>query len=118
MSPFKNPSPSRIKASDCHSFGGRPVPIPTAVRPASQTEVLHLRDRRPPGGLSGVPRRGPPGDATEKEILRPKAETERLRRELLEIFVHQEKKVDFVLLREPSCRDLNKLSEAILNLTF
>ncbi|KAJ7313040.1 hypothetical protein JRQ81_004304 [Phrynocephalus forsythii] len=118
LAEFLKKSPSRTTASNCHSFSGHPVPTPVAVRPASQTEVLQLRDRRPPGGLAGNPRRGAPEAPAEKEALRPKAETERLRRGLLEIFVNQEKKVDFVLMREPSCQDLNKLSEAILNLNF
>lgn len=55
---------------------------------------------------------------TEEETLRPSAETERLRRELLEIFVGQDKRVDFVLMRNLSCCDLNKLSEDVLNLNF
>uniref|UniRef100_A0ABM5EIU6 Protein KHNYN n=1 Tax=Pogona vitticeps TaxID=103695 RepID=A0ABM5EIU6_9SAUR len=114
LAEFLKKSPG-TKAMNCHSFSGRSVPTPVPMRPASQTEVLQLRDRRPPGGLSSSPKRGA---TPEKERFRPKAETERLRRELLEIFVDQDKKVDFVLMREPSCQDLNKLSEAILNLTF
>ncbi|XP_044296120.1 protein KHNYN-like isoform X2 [Varanus komodoensis] len=111
----KNP---RTKASDCHSFSGRPAPTPTPFRPSSQTEVLQPRDRKPPGSSSGDPRRAPHDGTAKKETSRPAAETERLRRDLLEIFTGQDMKVDFVLMREPSCCDLNKLSEAILSLTF
>ncbi|XP_066484821.1 protein KHNYN [Tiliqua scincoides] len=113
---------SRTKPPNCHSFHGRGVPMPVPVRPASQTEVLQLRDRRPPGGLSRDRWRRNQGSAVEmeeaEETPRPKGETERLRRQLLEIFVGQDKRVDFVLMRNFSCCDLNKLSEDVLNLNF
>ncbi|XP_053119856.1 protein KHNYN-like [Hemicordylus capensis] len=111
---------SRTKAPNCHSFSGRMAPAPVPVRPASQTEVLNLRDRRPPGGLTRDRWRRPQDDIVEKEeeTLRPTSETERLRRDLLEIFVGQERRVDFVLMRDPCCCDLNKLSEAVLNISF
>nr|XP_003223900.1 PREDICTED: protein KHNYN [Anolis carolinensis]XP_008113568.1 PREDICTED: protein KHNYN [Anolis carolinensis] len=115
---FLKKNPSKTKAPSCHSFSGRPARAPVPVRPTSQTEVLHLRDRKPPAVLLGDRRRDPQDTATEKEALRLDTETERLRRDLLEIFVDQDRKVDFVLMREPCCRDLNKLSEALLSLTF
>lgn len=96
--------------------------MPVPVRPASQTEVLQLRDRRPPGGLSKDRWRRNQGSTVEvqeaEETPRPKRETERLRKELLEIFVGQDERVDFVLMRNLSCCDLNKLSEDVLNLNF
>ncbi|KAH0626281.1 hypothetical protein JD844_001185 [Phrynosoma platyrhinos] len=97
---------------------GRPAPASFPVRPTSQTEVLQLRDRKPPGVLPADRKMNPQDATVEKGMLRPSVETERLRRDLLEIFVGQDKKVDFVLMREPYCEDLNKLSEAILSLTF
>ncbi|XP_067325893.1 protein KHNYN [Anolis sagrei] len=115
---FLKKNPSKTKTPSCHSFSGRPAPPPLPIRPTSQTEVLHLRDRKPPGVLLGDRRRDPQDTPTEKEALRPDVETERLRRDLLEIFVDQDRKVDFVLMRDPCCRDLNKLSEALLSLTF
>uniref|UniRef100_A0A8D2J5M1 Uncharacterized protein n=1 Tax=Varanus komodoensis TaxID=61221 RepID=A0A8D2J5M1_VARKO len=81
-------------------------------------EFLKKNPRKPPGSSSGDPRRAPHDGTAKKETSRPAAETERLRRDLLEIFTGQDMKVDFVLMREPSCCDLNKLSEAILSLTF
>ncbi|XP_042331521.1 protein KHNYN isoform X2 [Sceloporus undulatus] len=108
----------RTKTPNCHSFSGRPAPTSFPVRPTSQTEVLQLRDRKPPGVLPAVRKRNPQDATAEKGMLRPAVETERLRRDLLEIFVGQDKKVDFVLMSEPYCEDLNKLSEAILSLTF
>ncbi|XP_053217435.1 protein KHNYN isoform X2 [Podarcis raffonei] len=107
----------RTKAPNCHSFAGRSVPASVPVGRASQTEVLQLRDRKPPGGLLADRRKSHKQNSPEEQ-LRPKDETERLRRDLLEIFVDQDKKVDFVLMREPCCHDLNKLSEAILSLNF
>jgi len=50
--------------------------------------------------------------------IRKTRETERLRRQLLEVFWGQDHKVDFILQREPSCRDINQLSEALLSLNF
>nr|XP_028558471.1 protein KHNYN isoform X2 [Podarcis muralis] len=107
----------RTNAPNCHSFAGRSVPVSVPAGRASQTEVLQLRDRKPPGGLLADRRKSHKQNSPEEQ-LRPKDETERLRRDLLEIFVDQDKKVDFVLMREPCCHDLNKLSEAILSLNF
>lgn len=50
--------------------------------------------------------------------IRKTRETERLRRQLLEVFGGQDHKVDFILQREPYCRDINQLSEALLSLNF
>lgn len=50
--------------------------------------------------------------------VRKTRETERLRRQLLEVFRDQDHKVDFILQREPYCRDINQLSEALLSLNF
>uniref|UniRef100_A0A670ZAB2 Protein KHNYN-like n=1 Tax=Pseudonaja textilis TaxID=8673 RepID=A0A670ZAB2_PSETE len=109
---------TRTKYPDCHSFSGQPSTNFTPPLPTSQTEVLHLRDRRPPAGSGGDNRRGRQGSPEEKEKLRSTEETEWLRSKLLEIFEGQNRKVDFVLIREPCCRDLNKLSEIILSFTF
>uniref|UniRef100_A0A5F8HHX2 Uncharacterized protein n=1 Tax=Monodelphis domestica TaxID=13616 RepID=A0A5F8HHX2_MONDO len=46
--------------------------------------------------------------------LRRVKETEQLRHKLLEVFWGQDHKVDFILQRNPSNRDLNQLSEALL----
>ncbi|XP_075767911.1 protein KHNYN [Pelodiscus sinensis] len=109
--------PLRPKPPTCHSFAGRGVPLPAPSRPASQTEVLRLRDRKPPGERQR--RRQPQEEkAEEAEAVRMPWETERLRQALLAIFMGQEQKVDFVLHREPCSRDLNKLSEALLSLNF
>ncbi|XP_077170045.1 protein KHNYN [Paroedura picta] len=111
----------RTKPAKCHTFAGRATQATVPVRPASQTEVLHLRDRWPAGGSAGDrPRRLPRNRAGEekKEAVRSVAETEQLRRELLEIFENQDRKIDFVLQRNPSSCDLNTLSEAVLSLGF
>ncbi|XP_034267362.1 protein KHNYN isoform X2 [Pantherophis guttatus] len=109
---------TKTKYPDCHSFNGQPAPLFTPSRPIAQTEVLQLRDRRPPAGSVGDYRRGRQDSPIEKEKLRSTEETEWLRSKLLEIFEGQDRKVDFVLIREPCCQDLNKLSEAILSFTF
>ncbi|XP_032090832.1 protein KHNYN isoform X2 [Thamnophis elegans] len=109
---------TRTKYPDCHSFNGKPSSLFPPPRPVSQTEVLHLRDRRPPSGSGEDYSRGWQDSPVEKEKLRSKEETEWLRKKLLEIFVGQDRKVDFVLMRELCCQDLNKLSEAILSFTF
>ncbi|KAM4708562.1 protein KHNYN [Discoglossus pictus] len=89
-----------------HSYAGRRVPH-TPPKPSSQTEVLNLRDRKPGVRLQ-----------EEETDMRSQRETERLRQELLSIFPRQDTKVDFILQREPSLSDLNKLSELILTLKF
>lgn len=70
----------------------------------------------------GLADHGPqrPGKEEEKASggIRKNRETERLRRLLLEVFLGQDHKVDFVLQREPYCRDINQLSEALLSLNF
>lgn len=111
----------RSKSAKCHTFAGRATQAPVPVHPASQTEVLHLRDRWPASGSAGDRRRRLPetrAEEEEKEAVRSVAETERLRRALLEIFVDQDKKIDFVLQRNPCSCDLNTLSEAVLSLGF
>ncbi|XP_074150481.1 protein KHNYN isoform X2 [Sminthopsis crassicaudata] len=50
--------------------------------------------------------------------LRRPRETEQLRHKLLEVFWGQDHKVDFILQQNPSTRDLNQLSEALLRLNF
>ncbi|KAK2506754.1 hypothetical protein MC885_009672 [Smutsia gigantea] len=50
--------------------------------------------------------------------VRKTQETEQLRRQLLEVFWGQDHRVDFILQREPYCRDINQLSEALLGLNF
>ncbi|XP_029141038.1 protein KHNYN-like [Protobothrops mucrosquamatus] len=118
LADFLKKKNNRTKYPDCHSFSGQPAPQFTPSHPISQTEVLHLRDRRPPAGSVGDYRRGRHNSPVEKETLRSTEETEWLRSKLLEIFEGQDRKVDFVLMREPGCQDLNKLSEAILSFTF
>ncbi|CAM5153786.1 unnamed protein product [Eretmochelys imbricata] len=109
--------PLRQKPPTCHSFAGHGAPFPAPSRPASQTEVLQLRDRKPPGERRQ--RRQPQEEKGEEaEVVRKPRETERLRQELLTIFTGQDQKVDFVLHREPCSRDLNKLSENLLSLNF
>uniref|UniRef100_A0A8C8S2L3 RNase NYN domain-containing protein n=1 Tax=Pelusios castaneus TaxID=367368 RepID=A0A8C8S2L3_9SAUR len=106
--------PLRSKPPTCHSFSGRGGPFPTPGWPASQTEVLQLRDRKPPGER----RRRRQLQEEKKEEVRKPGETEQLRQALLAIFTGQDQKVDFVLNREPCSRDLNKLSETLLSLRF
>ncbi|XP_006037951.1 protein KHNYN [Alligator sinensis] len=112
----------RSKPVNCHSFAGRGAPLAKPALSASQTEVLQLKDRKPPGGLAREQqqqhRRWQQEEGEEEEISRKPAETERLRQQLLEIFTGQHQRVDFILHKEPCTRDLNKLSEALLSLNF
>ncbi|KAJ1137611.1 hypothetical protein NDU88_004009 [Pleurodeles waltl] len=82
----------------------------TVPRASSQTEVFHLRDRK----AGGLPLNEKMEEEVEKCLPRRKRETAMLRQQLLPIFTQQE--VDFVLQNEQCERDLNKLSEMILNL--
>ncbi|XP_060112040.1 protein KHNYN-like [Heteronotia binoei] len=110
----------RTKSAKCHTFAGRATQAPVPVHPTSQTEVLRFRDRWPTSGPAGDQQRRLQENRAdqEKETIRSGAETDRLRRELLEIFVDQDKKIDFVLHRNPCSCDLNTLSDAVLSLGF
>lgn len=92
--------------SKSHSFAGRRA-AHAQPKPSSQTEVLHLRDRKAVGYKD-----------REDAGVRSHIDTERLRCELLSIFPSQDIKVDFILQKEPCMNDLNKLTELILNLRF
>lgn len=127
---------------DCvFSRGPSPTPKPGIGGPLTRNP---LSSRFPPGWSSALlvlllpraqgaskaqhPSRGfaEPGqqqqgrEEEEKGIggIRKTRETERLRRQLLEVFWGQDHKVDFILQREPYCRDINQLSEALLSLKF
>ncbi|XP_006903318.1 PREDICTED: protein KHNYN [Elephantulus edwardii] len=84
------------------------------VRTSGSSEVQH-----PSKGIA-KPSTQQPGKEEEKGGggIRKTRETERLRRQLLEVFWGQDHKVDFILQREPYCRDINQLSEALLSLNF
>ncbi|XP_078500954.1 NEDD4-binding protein 1-like isoform X2 [Lissotriton helveticus] len=83
----------------------------TVPRASSQTEIFHLRDRKA-GGLPLNEKMAE--EEVERSLPRGKRETAKLRQQLLPIFKQQE--VDFVLQNEQCERDLNKISEMILNL--
>lgn len=83
----------------------------TVPRASSQTEIFHLRDRKA-GGLALNEKAAE--EEVERSLPRGKRETAMLRQQLLPIFKQQE--VDFVLQNEQCERDLNKISEMILNL--
>ncbi|KAM8962351.1 protein KHNYN-like [Pelodytes ibericus] len=99
-------TPQQKAKSKGHSYAGRRGPH-SSPKPSSQTEILNLRDRKPVGHR-----------VEEKMDVRSRGETERLRKELLQIFPSQNTKVDFILQREPYLNDLNKLSELIITLKF
>lgn len=90
-----------------------------------------LFSRKQGSSKSHQPPRGPPEHGNQQQGkqgkeeetgsgggIRKTRETERLRRQLLEVFWGQDHKVDFILQREPYCRDINQLSEALLSLNF
>ncbi|OCU01539.1 protein KHNYN [Xenopus laevis] len=87
-----------------HSFAGRRG-THTAPKKSSQTEVLNFRDLK-----AGAVRE------KQKADVRSLNETQKLRRELLNIFPAQDSMVDYILHREPYLSDLNKLSELIITL--
>lgn len=94
-------------------------------------EFLKKTDRKQGSSKAHQPPRGPPEHGNQQQGkqgkeeetgsgggIRKTRETERLRRQLLEVFWGQDHKVDFILQREPYCRDINQLSEALLSLNF
>nr|XP_014352418.1 PREDICTED: NEDD4-binding protein 1-like [Latimeria chalumnae] len=91
----------------CHSFAGRGAPA-HPPHPTSQTGILNFRDRKPRGFAASQGESKPTGP-------RKPQETEEMRRNLLEVF-SDSKKVDQVLKKNGSIRNLNKLSEMILSL--
>ncbi|XP_058149630.1 protein KHNYN isoform X1 [Dasypus novemcinctus] len=85
------------------------------VRTQESSEAQHL-----PRGFAEHGKEQQEREEEEKGSggIRKTRETERLRRQLLEVFWGQDHKVDFILQREPYCRDINQLSEALLSLNF
>uniref|UniRef100_A0A7N4NH93 RNase NYN domain-containing protein n=1 Tax=Sarcophilus harrisii TaxID=9305 RepID=A0A7N4NH93_SARHA len=87
----------------------RPLPRPQSqprphTRSLTESEIQPKQEQKKEDeGISG---------------LRRPRETEKLRHKLLEVFWGQDHKVDFILQQNPSTRDLNQLSEALLRLNF
>ncbi|XP_074090870.1 protein KHNYN isoform X2 [Macrotis lagotis] len=110
--PHSRPSRPSSRARSQVRCGTNPRPLP---RPRSQPRP-HTR------GLSDFEIQPKQQEQKEEDEgisgLRRARETEQLRHKLLEVFWGQDHKVDFILQRNPSNRDLNQLSEALLNLNF
>lgn len=103
------------------------VPGGPVFPPECLSVLFCLFSRKQGSSKSQQPSKGPTehghqqqGKEVEKGSggIRKTRETERLRRQLLEVFWGQDHKVDFILQREPYCRDINQLSEALLSLNF
>ncbi|XP_036591107.1 protein KHNYN [Trichosurus vulpecula] len=110
--PHSRPSRPSSRARSQVRSGTHPRPLP---RPRSQPRP-HTR------GLteSDIQPKQPEQKEEDERIsgLRRARETEQLRHKLLEVFWGQDHKVDFILQRNPSNRDLNQLSDALLSLNF
>ncbi|XP_043840383.1 protein KHNYN isoform X2 [Dromiciops gliroides] len=110
--PASRPSRPSSRARSQVRSGAHPRPPP---RPRSQPRP-HTR------GLTESEFQPKQLEKTEEDVgmsgLRRSRETEQLRHKLLEVFWGQDHKVDFILQRNPSNRDLNQLSEALLSLNF
>ncbi|XP_027698997.1 protein KHNYN [Vombatus ursinus] len=112
--PHNRPSRPSSRARSQVRSGAQPRPLPRP-RPRSQPRP-HTR------GLTESEIQPKQQEQKEEDEgmsgLRRATETERLRHKLLEVFWGQDHKVDFILQRNPSNRDLNQLSEALLSLNF
>ncbi|XP_072478552.1 protein KHNYN isoform X2 [Notamacropus eugenii] len=110
--PHSRPSRPSSRARSQGRSGAHPRPLP---RPRSQPRP-HTR------GLTESEIQPKQQEQKEEDEgisgLRRARETEQLRHKLLEVFWGQDHKVDFILQRNPSNRDLNQLSEALLSLNF
>ncbi|XP_068954063.1 protein KHNYN [Petaurus breviceps papuanus] len=112
--PHNQPSRPSSRARSQVRSGAHPRPLPRP-RPRSQPRP-HTR------GLTESEIQPKKREQKEEDEgisgLRRARETEQLRHKLLEVFWGQDHKVDFILQRNPSNRDLNQLSEAMLSLNF
>ncbi|MEQ2190647.1 hypothetical protein XENOCAPTIV_003700 [Xenoophorus captivus] len=114
-----------------HSFAGLASTFPTSKPPRSQTEPLNFRDRTPGGALdaSSVGGRGRGkrweadnqhrqlGAAGHRAAINPDRnpeETARLRAQLLTVFPGQDSMVTLVLQCHGAEKDINVLSDLIL----
>ncbi|XP_029932058.1 protein KHNYN [Myripristis murdjan] len=115
-----------------HSFAGTASNFPPSKSPRSQTELLHFRDRTPvgapepePAGRRGKGRgqgrgghqqrqRGGGGAGMELDAVRSPEETARLREALCQVFPGQESMVTLVLQSYATERDINALSDLML----
>ncbi|MEQ2157978.1 hypothetical protein GOODEAATRI_007396, partial [Goodea atripinnis] len=123
--PFRTPDPGN------HSFAGLASTFPTSKPPRSQTEPLNFRDRTPGVALdaSSVGGRGRGkrweadnqhrqlGAAGHRAAINPDRnpeETSRLRAQLLTVFPGQDNMVTLVLQCHGAEKDINVLSDLIL----
>lgn len=104
---FSSPHPGS------HSFAGTATAFQSSRPPRSQTEVLNFRDRTTGNEAGGqtwdLPRQlaGPAGDRSLEE-------TASLREQLCQVFANQHNVVALVLQCHPAERDVNVLSDLIL----
>lgn len=129
MYPARTPDPGN------HSFAGSATPFLPTKPPRSQTEVLNFRDRTPGGALDasggGGRGRGKPygkgwsgghqhvhqggmGGEVSVNLDRTTEETSVIREQLLSVFPGQNNMVTLVLQCHQAERDINVLSDLIL----
>ncbi|CAF91137.1 unnamed protein product, partial [Tetraodon nigroviridis] len=93
-----------------HSFAGVANAFRSSRPPRSQTEVLNFRDRTASSGESWDRPRQPGLPAADRSL----EETGRLREQLCQVFAGQDNTVVLVLQCHPAERDVNVLSDLIL----
>lgn len=118
---LRNPEPGH------HSFAGVANTL-SPVAPRSQTEVLNYRDRTL-GGVQDASRRGSQAKGREREngwsqherfgavaaaVDRSPEDTASLREQLCQVFTGQDNTVALVLQCNPTEKDINVLSDLIL----
>lgn len=103
----KHNSSSPVPSS--HSFAGVSSPVSVAPAPRAHTDGLQYRDRTP-GGHGRAQ-----GSAAGQEVIeRSVEEMQRLRQSLVSIFPDQESVIIMILQCHPNIRDINRLTELIL----
>lgn len=96
-----------------HSFAGVSSSSSLSPAPRAHTEVLQYRDWTPGGHSRGQGSVRGEGQAHGEEA-RAAEETLKLKQSLMQIFPEQESVIIMTLQRHPSIRDINRLTDFIL----
>ncbi len=109
-------SRSTLPVPGSHSFAGVSAAFtPPSAAPRAHTEVLQYRDWTPGGhGRGQGSSRGQSDEGRQQVSERTAEETLKLQQTLVQIFPNQESVIIMILQCHPTVRDINRLTDLIL----
>ncbi len=107
---------STLPVPGSHSFAGVSAAFtPPSAAPRAHTEVLQYRDWTPAGhGRGQGSGRGQSDEGRQQVSERTAEETLKLQQTLVQIFPNQESVIIMILQCHPTVRDINRLTDLIL----